>query len=66
MISQEFYSDEDMADSTEGADGKPPTAEEIAELVIPSGSEQTLVETKPVVASGEERRFRIPHRARQG
>merc|ERR1712188_356835 len=29
----EFYSDEDMKDSTEGADGKPPTAEEIAELV---------------------------------
>merc|ERR1711998_790477 len=29
----EFYSDEDMADSTEGADGKPPTAEEIQELV---------------------------------
>merc|ERR1712199_73311 len=30
---KEFYSDEDMADSTEGADGKPPTQEEIAELV---------------------------------
>merc|ERR1711934_1314874 len=29
----EFYSDEDMKDSTEGADGKPPTPEEIAELV---------------------------------
>merc|ERR1711998_714621 len=29
----EFYSDEDMKDSTEGADGKPPTAEEIQELV---------------------------------
>eukprot|EP00657_Telonema_sp_P-1_P006215 TRINITY_DN2442_c0_g1_i2.p1 TRINITY_DN2442_c0_g1~~TRINITY_DN2442_c0_g1_i2.p1 ORF type:complete len:179 (-),score=88.16 TRINITY_DN2442_c0_g1_i2:302-838(-) len=30
---KEFYSDEDMADSTEGKDGKPPTAAEIAELV---------------------------------
>merc|ERR1719453_364683 len=30
---KEFYSDEDMADSTEGADGKPPTTEEIQELV---------------------------------
>merc|ERR1719310_1325233 len=29
----EFYSDEDMKDSTEGADGKPPTQAEIAELV---------------------------------
>merc|ERR1711959_670850 len=29
----EFYSDEDMADSTEGANGNPPTQEEIAELV---------------------------------
>merc|ERR1712159_642743 len=29
----EFYSDEDMMDSTEGADGKPPTQAEIAELV---------------------------------
>merc|ERR1711935_81751 len=27
----EFYSDEDMADSTEGADGKPPTPEEMKE-----------------------------------
>merc|ERR1711966_3243 len=30
---KEFYSDEDMAESTEGKDGKPPTQEEIAELV---------------------------------
>ena len=29
----EFYSDEDMKDSTEGADGKPPTQAEIQELV---------------------------------
>merc|ERR1711935_930207 len=35
----EFYSDEDMADSTEGADGKPPTPEEIAELVKNDASE---------------------------
>merc|ERR1712086_434510 len=35
----EFYSDEDMADSTEGADGGPPTEEEISELVKNDASE---------------------------
>merc|ERR1712166_1692091 len=30
---KEFYSDEDMKESTEGTDGKPPTAVEITELV---------------------------------
>merc|ERR1711865_447498 len=36
---KEFYSDEDMADSTEGADGQPPTSDEIAELVKNDASE---------------------------